>query len=124
MAKPGYGVAGFAVETLADSRLIGSCALRGTSPENRSANLGIKLGDKTRWDGGYGTDAMRTLCRFGFEMMNLHRIELEVYADNARARHVYERVGFKTEGCLREAYYKYGRYIDVITMGLLKGELQ
>ena len=123
-AKPGYSVGGFAVEALADSRLIGSCALRATSPENRSANLGIMLGDRTRWDGGYGTDTMRVLCRFGFDMMNLHRIELDVYAGNARARRVSERIGFKTEGCLRQAHYKYGRYIDVITMGLLKGELE
>ena len=120
----GYQHAGFAVETLAEGELIGGVDLMGTSPESRSARLGIAIGDKTRWDGGYGTDTMRAVCRFGFEMMNLHRIELEVYADNLRAQHVYEKVGFQVEGRRREALYKFGRYHDVIVMGLLEGELR
>jgi RimJ/RimL family protein N-acetyltransferase len=119
-----FGNASFAVETLAESRLIGGVSLENGSAENRSAVLGIAIGDKTMWDGGYGTDTMRTVCRFGFEMMNLHRIELEVIAGNERARKVYERVGFRTEGCRREALYKFGRYHDVIRMGLLEGELR
>ena len=112
----------FCVETL-DGDLIGSCALRGESPENRAALLGIWIGDKHRWNGGYGTDAMQLLCRFGFEHMNLHRIELEVFADNPRALRVYEKVGFKTECCRRDADYRYGRYRDIVVMGLLPDEL-
>lgn len=124
VSKANYGHAGFAVETLADGRLIGGVDLLNASPENRSASLGIAIGDKTCWDGGYGTDTMRTVCRFGFQMMNLHRIQLEVYAPNERARHVYEKVGFVLEGRLRDALYKYGRYHDVFVMSLLEGELR
>lgn len=120
---PGYQHAGFAVETLAEAELIGGVDLLGTSPENRSARLGIAIGDKARWDGGYGTDTMRVVCRFGFEMMNLHRIELDVYADNLRAQRVYEKVGFRVEGRKRVALFKYGKYHDIIVMGLLEGEL-
>ncbi len=120
----GYGVAGLAVETVADRTHIGTCALRETSPENRSAVLGIMIGEKAYWDGGYGTDVMRTLCRFGFEQMNLHRIELEVFASNARARHVYEKVGFQVEAVRRQAEFKGGGYLDIVTMGLLEGELR
>lgn len=124
VSAPGYAHAGFAVETLAESRLIGGVDLLNTTPECRCASLGIAIGDKTAWDGGYGTDTMRTVCRFGFEMMNLHRIELEVYAENERARHVYEKVGFVVEGRRRDALFKYGRYQDVLVMSLLEGELQ
>ena len=120
----GHDHAGFAVETLAEGQLIGGVDLLNASPENRHATLGIAIGDKTRWDGGYGTDTMRTVCRFGFEMMNLHRIELDVYAGNVRAQRVYERVGFQVEGRKRDALFKYGHYEDVIVMGLLEGELR
>jgi RimJ/RimL family protein N-acetyltransferase len=119
-----YERAGFAVETLADGLLIGGVDLVRTSPENRSAVLGIAIGEKRYWDGGYGTDTMRLVCRFGFEMMNLHRIELEVYAENDRAIHVYEKIGFQHEGCRREAIFKFGRYHDLLTMGLLEGEIR
>lgn len=120
----GYSNASFGVETIAEGRLIGGAELGGASPENRSAVLGIALGDKQFWNSGHGTDTMRTLCRFGFEMMNLHRIELDVYATNERARRVYEKVGFKLEGVRREAVYKFGRYQDVFVMGMLEGELR
>lgn len=118
-----YGNASFGIETIAEGLLIGGCGLESTSPENRSAILGIAIGDRSFWDGGYGTDSMRTVCRFGFEMMNLHRIELEVYAGNARAQHVYEKIGFVVEGRRREGVYKFGKYHDVVVMGLLEGEL-
>ena len=120
----GYAQVSFAVETLAERRLIGGVGLEDTSPENRSAVLGIAIGDKAYWDGGYGSDTMRTVCRFGFETMNLHRIELEVYVSNERAIHVYEKVGFRLEGRRRDAVYTRGAYQDVLVMGLLAGELR
>lgn len=67
---------------------------------------------------------MRALCRFGFEIMNLHRIQLDVYAGNARAQHVYEKVGFRVEARKRQGIYKFGAYQDVLVMGLLQGELR
>ena len=118
-----YGNTNFAIEVLEGGKMIGGCSLETYRPENRSAVLGIAIGDREFWDGGYGTDTMRTLCRFGFEMMNLHRIQLDVYAGNERARHVYEKIGFKPEVTKRQAVYKFGRYMDVQVMGLLEGEL-
>lgn len=123
MSNPSFATAEFAVETLAEGRLIGGAGLFNTNPESRSAELGIALGDKTHWGGGYGTDTMRTLCRFGFDMMNLHRIQLDVYAGNDRAKHVYEKVGFRLEATRRQAIYKFGRYVDVHVMAVLEGEL-
>lgn len=119
----GYNNLSLSIETL-DGVLVGGCGLENVSPENRQATLGIAIGDKAYWDGGYGTDAMRVLCRFGFDMMNLHRIQLEVYEGNDRARHVYEKVGFQVEVRKRQAVYKHGRYLDVYLMGLLEGELR
>lgn len=123
-SQPGFGNANFAIETLAEGKMIGGIGLEDGSPENRSATLGIAIGDKAYWNGGYGTDAMRVLCRFGFEHMNLHRIQLEVYEGNDRAKHVYEKIGFVLEGTRRQAHFRYGRYKDVHIMGLLEGELR
>jgi RimJ/RimL family protein N-acetyltransferase len=119
-----FGAAPFVIEAMAEARPIGWVALRRAAPEDRCAVLGIAIGEKDFWDGGYGTDAMRTVCRFGFDMMNLHRIELDVYPANSRAIRVYEKVGFRTEGHLRQAIFKSGEYRDLILMGLLKGELK
>jgi len=53
---------------------------------NRSAGLGITIGDKSFWGRGYGTDAMRIMMRLGFDKMNLHRLWLHVYDYISRDR--------------------------------------
>ena len=120
---PDFGLSLFAIETL-EGVHIGNCSLFRASPEDRGVTLGIDIGEAAYRDGGYGTDAMLVLCRFAFDMMNLHRIELEVFATNARAIHVYEKIGFKEEVRRRESDYRFGAYRDVVVMGLLRGELR
>ena len=120
----GYHNANFAIVTRAEGKMIGGCGFERVSAEDRHAELGIAIGDNAYWDGGYGTDSMRALCRFGFDIMNLHRIQLDVYAGNQRAQHVYEKVGFRIEARKRQGIYKFGAYQDVLVMGLLEGELR
>ncbi len=102
-------------------QLIGTTGLH---PEcrNRSARFGIVLGDKASWDQGYGTEATRLTVRYGFDTLNLNRIWLHVYEYNPRGQRVYEKVGFRVEGRLRQENYYDGRYWDVFAMGLLRTE--
>lgn len=120
-AAPSYAGCHFAVETL-DGVLLGTCGLYGTDPpEDRCAELGITIGNKAYWGRGYGTDVVRTLCRFGFEEMGLHRIELLVFAHHAAARRVYEKAGFVVEAIAREAHWDDGEWWDDVHMALLAG---
>ena len=122
--SPKYDRCSFAVESKADGRLVGGVDLRvNLGPENRTADLGIMI-DKRVWGRGYGTDTMVTACRFGFEEMDLHRIELWVFGTNARARHVYEKVGFVHEGTARQRLYKSGRRLDEHLYGLLREDFR
>ncbi len=107
-----------------EGELIGTCGLHRIDPINHNAALGIMIGDKARWSQGYGTDAMVTLCLFGFSEMNLHRLCLHVYDFNPRAVACYEKVGFVHEGRYREAAYKHGAYHDILEMGLLRDEFR
>ena len=116
-----FSTATFAIDTK-DGRHIGNCGLHDASPENREATLGILLGEQDCWGKGYGTDAMRTLVRFGFNEMNLHRIELHVFDFNARAQSVYRKCGFVEEGRLRQHIYQEGGYLDLVVMALLRQE--
>jgi RimJ/RimL family protein N-acetyltransferase len=110
-----------AIETK-DGVHIGNCGLHEGQPENRKASLGIMIGDKEYWSNGYGSDAIVTLLRFGFHEMNLNRVWLHVYDFNERAQACYRKVGFVEEGRLRQNAYQQGRYIDTITMGILRQE--
>lgn len=118
---PRAGRLTFAIET-PDGRHIGNCGIHRVEWENRVCEIGIVIGEKDCWDQGYGTDAVRALVRFAFQEMNLHRVELNVFAFNPRAVACYRKCGFVEEGRKRHAVYKGGAYHDVIVMGLLREE--
>ena len=101
---------------------IGSVGLENIDWQSRCATLGIMIGDKEYWGQGYGTDSVWTMLRFGFETLNLHRVQLDVYDFNTRAIRCYERVGFQREGTKRQALFRDGRYHDVFLMSVLSDE--
>lgn len=103
-------------------RLIGDIGFFNFEWTNRCAEFGILIGDKSFWNQGYGTEAVRLLLKHGFETLNLHRIYLRVYSTNPRARRSYEKVGFQLEGTLREAVYRHGGYADIHIMSVLRSE--
>ena len=122
VSKPlAYDRVFFAIETK-DGEHIGNTNLFNVAPENRSAELGIMIGDKARWSKGHGSDALKTLLRFGFEEMNLNRVELFVYSFNERAQAAYRKCGFVEEGRRRQALYRKGAYHDFIVMAVLRDE--
>ena len=105
-------------------RLIGNIELLKFDQRNRSAEIGIFIGDKQYWGQGYGVDAMRLMLRHGFNHLNLNRIYLNVFETNKRGIRCYEKSGFILEGKIRQAHYFNGKYIDVWCMSVLKNEWQ
>lgn len=110
-----------AVET-ADGRHIGNVGLHHIDRKNSHAELGIVIGEKDCWNRGYGTDAVHVLLRFAFGELNLNRVYLRVFEDNARAIACYEGCGFQHEGRQRAARFHNGAYQDVLLMGILRDE--
>jgi RimJ/RimL family protein N-acetyltransferase len=114
----------FAVEDIRadDPQLIGTCSLVGVDWITRLAELRIRIGERSAWGQGLGTEACEHLLRYGFEDLNLERIWLRVYASNERAIGMYAKLGFVSEGRLRRAAYIRGLAEDVVIMGLLRPE--
>jgi RimJ/RimL family protein N-acetyltransferase len=71
---------------------------------------------------GYGTEAVLLTLRYGFRGLNLHRIQLGVYAYNERAIRCYRKTGFREEGRRREAYSRNGEWHDHVLMAILARE--
>ena len=103
-------------------KAIGNIHFLSINHVNRASEIGIVIGDKNYWDKGYGTDAMRTMVRYGFEQLNLYRIFLRVHAGNDRGIHAYKKVGFVMEGTQRAAHFQNGQYQDVYMMSILRPE--
>ncbi|WP_018683221.1 GNAT family N-acetyltransferase [Actinokineospora enzanensis] len=120
MAPNSYERTRFAVETVADNRFIGIVCLRDARPETGRAEIDIYFGESR--NEGYGSEALRLLCKFGFDDMRLHAIQLWVAADNEIARHVYRKIGFVEEGRSREAFRRDGKLYDMVLMSMLARE--
>jgi RimJ/RimL family protein N-acetyltransferase len=103
---------------------IGSTGYHGIDWKNRSAEIGISIGEKKYWNHGYGRDTMRLMLRHGFNDLNLNRVFLYVFETNERAKHAYLASGFVEEGRLRQDIYKNGKFIDVFVMSVLRDEWQ
>lgn len=109
---------------VADGVPIGYAGLGDMSPEHRRGLAWIVVGDAAYRGRGYGTDAMRTLCRWAFDTVNLAKVELEVVADNAAAVAVYTKLGFVREVHRRRALWLDGAWRDEYLMGLFPSELR
>jgi RimJ/RimL family protein N-acetyltransferase len=107
---------------VADGRAVGDVNLFQIETRNRHALVGLSLWRPEDRDHGYGGDALRAMLRWGFGHLNLHRIELSVDAENARAIRVYERLGFVREGRRRQHHFDGGAYHDELTMAILDNE--
>jgi [ribosomal protein S5]-alanine N-acetyltransferase len=89
---------------------------------HRTATLGLLIGEKAFWGKGVGLEATRLMAEYGFERLNLHRINLGVFAEHEAAVRCYEKAGFKIEGRMREDLFHDGHYKDRLWMGLLRSE--
>ena len=88
---------------------------------NRLGNIGYWISEHAE---GHGlvTRAVKALMQYGFELEQLHRIEIRVAVRNRRSRAIPERLGFRHEGTLRGVENLYGRFLDHAVYGLLVDE--
>ena len=83
-----------------------------------SCEIAMYIGDPGAQGRGFASDALRTLARHLFNQRGVHRIELTVIESNERARRLYERVGFVTEGLLRDYLWFNGEWHNELLMAL------
>lgn len=112
----------FAIEV--DGTHVGNLGLHKVDRVHRKADVGIVIGETGYWSKGFGTEALRTALRYGFDQLGLNKISLEVLEYNVRAIRSYEKCGFVREGIHREDVYKDGRFFNVIRMSILAREFR
>lgn len=106
------------------NKMVGEVVINDIYMGNRSGSMRIAINDKENFNKGYGSEAIILALNYGFAMLNLHRIELEVFPFNHRGIHVYEKIGFKREGIQRDGAFFNHRYYDMITMSILEDEFR
>ncbi|HEX2593002.1 MAG TPA: GNAT family N-acetyltransferase [Rhizomicrobium sp.] len=104
-----------------DGKVIGSASLHPAEHARRRHSASVGMGVHDAYAGrGAGTALMAALLEQADRWLNITRVELTVWADNARAIGLYERAGFEREGLLRRYAFRDGEFVDALTMARLK----
>lgn len=105
-----------------DERVVGMVSIDTFPNRPRRKHAGaIGISVHEEWQGkGVGGALMRAILDLADNWLNLTRLELEVYADNEAAIHLYERFGFEVEGTLREHAFRDGTYVDAKIMARIR----
>jgi ribosomal-protein-alanine N-acetyltransferase len=103
-------------------KVIGGCSLHNWFPEHRRAEIGYGIFDDAHKNLGLMTEAVTETIAFGFEKMNLNRIEAYVAPYNIPSLKLMEKFSFTQEGLLREHYFSNGKLDDSVVFSLLRKE--
>lgn len=71
---------------------------------------------------GFATECTQALIDFGFEQIQLNKIQICHKANNTPSKRVIEKCGFVYEGTLRDFFYMNGKYVDRLYYSILKNE--
>ena len=114
----------FAIVLNDNDELIGNISLSKLDSINKTAELGIFIGEENNKSKGFGTEAIKLLLDYGFNQLNLNNIMLKLIGFNERALKCYKKTGFKQFGVWKESLYFNGTYYDEIFMNVLKKDFK
>lgn len=112
-----------AVDLTAGGTFLGWCNLSNFDADFRSATMGYCF-SQPAWGKGYATESGRALLAWGFEHLDLNRVQAEADTRNPASRRVLEKLGFVLEGTLREDCVVNGVVSDSWVLGLLRRDWQ
>ena len=111
------------VEYKENRKYIGACGFTHWDTENSSAEIAYTL-TQSYWGKGIMSEIVDKLLEFGFEKMQLNRIEARCLSENDKSVRIMEKNNMKFEGVLREQIYSKGKHRDIKMYSILKKEYQ
>ena len=103
------------------SNLVGIVGFHALDKANRKASVGYWL-DKDHCGSGIITKATKALVSFGFNELNLNRVEIRCAVENTASQKVAKKLGFQLEGTLRQAEFLYDIYVDQFVYAMIKAD--
>jgi RimJ/RimL family protein N-acetyltransferase len=92
-------------------------------PMHARAEVGFWLAPWARGR-GVGSASVRAACQWAFENWELNRIEMTTLPDNDGSLALARKLGFTREGLMRRRNFERGNYVDIVMLGVLRGELR
>ena len=110
------------IATKEENKIIGSCGYHNWEKKHFKAEIGFEVAPDF-WRKGIMIEVLQPILRYGFELMDLNRIEALFAPDNIASKKTLEKAGFVYEGTFRKSAFEKGRFCDEAICSLLKKEL-
>ena len=101
---------------------VGNISLLRIDFMSQNAEFTILLGEKKHWGKGLAKEAAFLILKHGFNALNLHRIYCGTFHENTGMQKLAIYLGMKKEGVRRKAFFKNGKFVDIVEFGVLKHE--
>ncbi len=111
----------YAVED-GEGRYLGNAGVHKIYWPARNGRLGLVIGRRDAQGKGLGQEALRLLVALAFRELALHKVWIVHFRSNARMAHLCAKLGFVTEGVLRDEYYHRDAWHDMVRCSLLSDE--
>ncbi|WIM40256.1 GNAT family protein [Paenibacillus sp. PK4536] len=109
------------IEDREHAKVIGTCGFLGYEQEHHRAELGYDL-SSAYWGKGIMKEVALCIIQFGFEQIELNKIEAKIEPKNQASIRLMEKLEFVQEGLLRQHEYENGKYVDLAVFALLQSE--
>jgi ribosomal-protein-serine acetyltransferase len=111
----------FCFHIMYNEKLVGQINLFGLSAKHFNGEIGYWL-DKDHNGKGIMTKCVRAILNFGFNDLNLNRIEICCATENEKSKAIPQKLGFRLEGTLRQNNFLSGKFSDTEVYSILKSE--
>ncbi len=105
-----------------DGRHIGNVSCSVFCPYSQWIDISFVIGDKAYWGQGISTQATASVTDYIFKDLGFRRVQGGVLAPNKAAIRVFEKLGFRLEGCYKNTIFLYNEYVDDLKFGILASE--
>ena len=110
----------FTIKDKLNDQHVGNITLQSIDWVARNAEITIMIGEKNYRGKGIGEEAWRLIMDYGFNTLNLNRLQCGTFSNNISMQKIAAKCGMKEEGRRPQAAYKNGKYLDVLLYGILK----
>ncbi|MED3574691.1 GNAT family protein [Cytobacillus praedii] len=104
-------------------QLIGTCGFHAVEEKHRKVEIGYEL-HPDFWRQGIMTEVIEAIIQYGFNHMQLNRIEAFYDPRNESSGRVLEKNGFEVEGVLKKRYFENGKFVDAAISAILNENLR
>ena len=104
----------FGIYTNDNNKHIGNIKIGEINLIHKFGNLGLFIGNKEKWGGGYGTEAVNLATEYAFQELNLNKLTAGIYGNNTGCYKAFLKAGYNEAGRLKKHRLYKDEYVDQI----------